>query len=265
MREPLDGDRVAVTDEIRDGVAHRRDLGGRHRAYRSAAAPGQPAASTSCSAPASTTSSSTSLPWPATCATASEKIRTRGVHLVGRHREGRRHADAGLAALEDEEPALEAGPLDLLGVLGRVELDAEHQAQTSDVADERREALAERGEPGLGLGPALGGVGDEAALEQVDRRERGGAGDRVAAVGGAVRAGPPRLEQVRPGDHRAERHPGRDALGGQQDVRLDAPVLDGPHLAGPPGARLDLVGDEQDAVPSQMSRRPWRKPSSGTR
>ena len=60
--------------------------------------------------------------------------------------------------------------------------------------------------------------------------------------------GPQRLEQLGPGDHRAERHARRDALGGQQDVRLDAPVLDRPHLAGPAGARLDLVGDEQDAV-----------------
>ena len=42
--------------------------------------------------------------------------------------------------------------------------------------------------------------------------------------------------------------PERDALGGEQDVGLDAPVLDRPHLAGPPGARLDLVGDEQDPV-----------------
>ncbi len=35
----------------------------------------------------------------------------------------------------------------------------------------------------------------------------------------------------------------------EQDVRLDGPVLDGPHLARASGARLDLVGDEDDAVP----------------
>ena len=60
--------------------------------------------------------------------------------------------------------------------------------------------------------------------------------------------GPQRLEQLGAGDHGAEGHARGDALGRQQDVGLDAPVLDRPHLAGPPGARLDLVGDEQDAV-----------------
>ena len=62
------------------------------------------------------------------------------------------------------------------------------------------------------------------------------------------RARAPGLEQVGAGDHRAERHARRDALGREQDVGLDAPVLDRPHLPGPAGARLDLVGDEQDAV-----------------
>ena len=50
------------------------------------------------------------------------------------------------------------------------------------------------------------------------------------------------------GDGRADRHAGADALGREQDVRLHVPVLDGPHLAGASRARLDLVGDEQDAV-----------------
>ena len=64
-----------------------------------------------------------------------------------------------------------------------------------------------------------------------------------------MRAGAPVLHELRPGDHRAERHAARDPLRGQQDVGLDAPVLDRPHLPGAAGARLDLVGDEQDPVP----------------
>ena len=50
------------------------------------------------------------------------------------------------------------------------------------------------------------------------------------------------------GDDRAERHAAGDALGQADDVRLDAPVLDGEHLAGAAHAGLHFVGDQQDAV-----------------
>ena len=251
--EALDRDRVAVTDEVRDGVAHRGDLGAAHgtimtsdRGERWAVA--QPADSTPCSAPASATSARTAGPWSATAATASPKIRSAVSISASETVSAGDIRTLRLAALEDEQAALEAGPLDLLGVLGGVELDAEHQALAADVADEAVEAPDERTEPGLRLLATGRGVGDEAALEQLDRGERRGAGDRVAAVGRAVRARSPCLEEIGAGDHRAQGHPGRDPLGRQQDVRLDAPVLDRPHLAGPPGARLDLVGDQQDAV-----------------
>ena len=42
--------------------------------------------------------------------------------------------------------------------------------------------------------------------------------------------------------------PGRDALGHDKDVGLDAPVLDREQLAGPAEPGLHLVGDEQDPV-----------------
>ena len=61
-------------------------------------------------------------------------------------------------------------------------------------------------------------------------------------------AGAPGLQQRRPGDHRPEGHAAGDPLRAEQDVRLDAPVLDRPHLPGPSGAGLDLVGDEEDPV-----------------
>ena len=234
--EALDRDGVAVADQVGNRVAHRRDLGG------------HPAASTSCIAPASTASWRTPSSWPATWATASVKIRRADVHLRLADRQRRRHPDARDAALQDQQAALEARPLDLLGVLGGVELDAQHQALAADVADEAVEAADQRPEPGERLLATRGGVVDQAAFEQVDRHEAGGAGDRVAAVGRAVRAGTPRLHEVGPRDHRGQRHAAGDALGGQHDVGLDAPVLDRPHLPGPTRARLDLVGDEQDAV-----------------
>ena len=61
----------------------------------------------------------------------------------------------------------------------------------------------------------------------------------------------PRLpsHQVLARDHGPQREATGDALPGDHDVGLHPPVLDGPHLAGPSHARLDLVGHEQDPVP----------------
>src|SRR5215212_12022128 len=61
-------------------------------------------------------------------------------------------------------------------------------------------------------------------------------------------ASPPCLQDLGARDEGTEWHAGCDALGAEQYVRLDAGVLDRPHLPGPPRARLDLVGDEQDPV-----------------
>src|SRR6516225_7218144 len=51
-----------------------------------------------------------------------------GRHLGLGDRERRGHANARPTALEDQEAILECLPLDRLGMLGRVELDADHQA-----------------------------------------------------------------------------------------------------------------------------------------
>ena len=133
-------------------------------------------------------------------------------------------------------------------MLAGVELDADHEALPAHVGDEPGELRLESGEAGERLLAPDGRVFDEAALEELDGRERRGAGDRIATVGRAMCPRAPRLEELGAGDHGAEGHARRDALGGEQDVRLHAPVLDGPHLPGPTGAGLDLVGDEQAAV-----------------
>ena len=194
------------------------------------------------------TSSRTSGPCPATCATASPKMRSAVVisssetvsagdirtldlphSSTSRPRSKQAHwTSSACSAVSNSTPIMRPLP------------------RTSRTSPSNRSMSGRR--PAVAWSPRIGGVLDEAALEQFDGRQRRGAGDRVAAVGRAVRAGTPGLEQLGLGDQRAERHPRRDALGGQQDVGLDAPVVDRPHLAGPAGARLDLVGDEQDAV-----------------
>ena len=128
-----------------------------------------------------------------------------GRHLGGADGQGGRHPDGLPAALQDEQPAHEAGPLDLLGVLGRVELDPDHQPLAADVDDQPRVPDGEPAKTGERLLAAGRGVLDEPALEEVDRGQRRRAGDRVAAVGRAVGAGAPRLEDRRLRDERGER------------------------------------------------------------
>ena len=250
--EALDRDGVAVADELGDGVAHRRDLGGGAHSRSSGSVASRTARRSAGrldlvdrAAPGGRQDLAAS---PATAATASPKIRSavaisasvtvsagdiRTLDLphsrTSRPRWKQAHwTSSACSAVSNSTPIIRPLP------------------RTSRTSAGNRSR--ERPQPGHRLLAAGRGVVDEAALEQVDRRERGGAGDRVAAVGRAVGARAPGLEQLGPGDHRAERHARGDALGRQQDVRLDAPVLDRPHLAGPAGARLDLVGDQQDPV-----------------
>ena len=50
------------------------------------------------------------------------------------------------------------------------------------------------------------------------------------------------------GNHGAQRHPGGDALGGADDIRLNAKVFDRPPFARAANTRLDFIGDQQDAI-----------------
>ena len=116
---------------------------------------------------------------------------------------------------------------------GRVEFDADHEAQAADVPDRCWVALLDGAQARRRLVATHGGVRDQLALQHADRLDEGGAGDRVAAVCRAVGTGAPGHDLVLR-DHARDGHARGDALGGQQDVGLDAPVLDGPHLPGPP-------------------------------
>ena len=95
--------------------------------------------------------------------------------------------------------------------------------------------------------PTLAAFSRYSIFDQVDGRQGGRAGDRVAAEGVAVGAARPVHDGIA-GDAGTQGHAGGDALGGGDDIRLDVKVLDGPPLAGAAHAALDLVGDEQDVV-----------------
>ena len=94
----------------------------------------------------------------------------------------------------------------------------------------------------------VGALDEPVVLEDVDRGERGGARDRVAAVGAAEAAGVRGVHDLGPAGDGRERQPAGDALGGRDQVGHDAEELAGEHRAGAGEAGLHLVGDEDDVV-----------------
>src|SRR5690606_33104812 len=159
-----------------------------------------------------------------------------------------------LARAEEQQAVVECLIYDLVTeIMGRgallavaYDLDADHQALATQVADQRVAGLhlAQGVEQVLAH---LGGVLHVAVLDEAQGCKRRRGRNRVAAEGVAVRTGAPGHDALA-GDDRAERHAAGDALRAGDDVRLDAEMLDGPPLARPPDTALYLVGDEQDAV-----------------
>ena len=90
---------------------------------------------------------------------------------------------------------------------------------------------------------------DEAGLQDaVEHGIADGAGQRIAAIGRAVRARDHRFGHLALGEAGAEREAAADALGHRHDVGLDAGPLMREELAGPAIAALHLVEDQQHAV-----------------
>ena len=85
-------------------------------------------------------------------------------------------------------------------------------------------------------------------LEGFEHGEGGGAGYRVAAVGGAEAPDVDGVHDLRLPRNAGYGEPTAHALGRGEDVGLDPRVLDGEHLARPAETRLDLVNDHHDAV-----------------
>src|SRR5207249_2016626 len=124
---------------------------------------------------------------------------------------------------------------------------AERGEDLRDLRIARGVARSQRAEPLAKLYPTRRGVLLQAALDEVERCERGGAGDGVPAERAAVRPWRPGHHTAAP-DDRAERQSRGDALREHDDVRGDAPVLDRVELPRPAHAALDLVYDEEDPV-----------------
>ena len=97
------------------------------------------------------------------------------------------------------------------------------------------------------MGADLVGVGLEVVVQDVvyvgeGSRRR----DRVSAEGGEVEVGGDGFDHLGPSDDGADGEAVAEALGHHDHVRLHVEGVDAPEvLAGPPEARLDLVGDQE--------------------
>ncbi|MEJ7721783.1 MAG: AMP-binding protein [Ilumatobacteraceae bacterium] len=174
------------------------------------------------------------------------------VDLVGRDDEGRHPAHAATtgARCHQDHPSLgEAVGGDGGGASAVVELGADHQTRSAHLTDPRRLVGGELLEAVGELTPALDDVVEETGRRHHgDRRQRGGATDRVAAVRAAVAAARPGIVELAAHAERREGEARGDALRHADHVGLDAVVLDGEQRAGAPEAALHLVGDEQHPV-----------------
>ena len=144
-----------------------------------------------------------------------------------------------------------------VGRPGLDELDGEHRAAAPDVADHRG-ALARARRAGRSIDARRSGgraPTRSSLLDRRDRAERGGARDRVAAVGAAEPAGVHRVHDLGATGDAGERQPAGDALRRGDEVGHHALVLAGEQVAGPGEPGLDLVGDEQHAVRRAPRRR----------
>ena len=137
------------------------------------------------------------------------------------------------------------------------QLDRQHGAAAADVADPvgcRSASARSRGrKSGLDLaGPA----GQVLGLHGLDRAERGGAGDRVAAVGAAEAADVDGVHHLGPTGDGGQGQAAGDALGGGDQVGDDALVVAGEPVAG---------AAKPVWISSAMSRMPCSRHQSATR
>src|SRR5262249_28597273 len=129
--------------------------------------------------------------------------------------------------------------------IGEGEPDPERLA--TDLADQRV-PLLDLSQPVQEDGSDAVRVRDQILVtDHIERRERRRARQGTPSVRRPVRTEVPDHE-VLARDHGSERQPARDTLARDQDVRLDALVLDRPRLAAATHAALDLVAHEEDPV-----------------
>src|SRR5208282_4613955 len=99
------------------------------------------------------------------------------------------------------------------------------------------------------LGAACADIFEEFfILDDLKKLERGGAGERTAAKGGAMHPGRDARSNVLGGKNGAEREARGERLGNQNDVRLGRKFLISEVAAGAAKSALNFISDQERAV-----------------
>ena len=130
----------------------------------------------------------------------------------------------------------------------RDELEGEHRAEATHLADLLDAVASRRGGLGSGRPAPRSAAGIRRTLDLVEHRERRRAGDGVAAEGAAEPSGFRRVHNLCSARDGGQREPAAERLSRDEQVRLDAVVLDRPNGAGAADAGLHLVVDVEGAV-----------------
>ena len=138
------------------------------------------------------------------------------------------------------------------------EFHADHQPLTAHFADHRATRLP-LAQPIQKIRADARRICRVLALDQVDRRQRRRATQRIAAVRVPVRAALPLLHPLLLRHHQSNRHTAAKALGERHDIRGDADMMRRKHSARATNARLHFVEDQHDAMPIAQLAQPAQK------
>ena len=166
--------------------------------------------------------------------------------LVGDH-QGRDEADHVVASGDTQQAFGRERGLHLAG--RHAAFQAEDQARAADQLEHLRLVTDQLLERVPQHAPLAVHIGQETWRQHHVQHGVGrGAGERVAAEGGAVGAGLEVLGHRLLRQHGPHREAAGDAFGGGHDIRLDARPFMGEQLAGPAHAALHLVQAEEQAI-----------------
>src|SRR6185312_14036398 len=169
------------------------------------------------------------------------------VDVLARDEERGEEAENGFVRAVDDDAAFQQAGRERFGEFGRLDFDADHQAETADFFDRcvlRLQAAKLREKIIAGLADVREQAG---VLDLVDHCDSHRTSQRISAEGCAVHAGCDGAGGFFGAEHRAHGDAAGEWLCQRSDVGLDVEVLVSRPLAGAAHAGLDFVEEQQRA------------------